>query len=133
VSCGGSPLGFPPFPGNEPPPLREQGAAISAPHYLKGQHCCRNREAGFPPQYAHTRDGGAGWACQYYRVRIRSTRKHDALGEDRLTQEQLARKAEIARETLSVIERGQRDVGIETLARIIKALDATWSEFFEGM
>jgi transcriptional regulator with XRE-family HTH domain len=53
--------------------------------------------------------------------------------KQRSTQRQLAARAELARQTLSDIERGKQDVGVNLLGRIVKALGVTMAEFFEGM
>jgi transcriptional regulator with XRE-family HTH domain len=60
--------------------------------------------------------------------RIRTLRKRSGF-----TQVELANKSEIARETLSKIERGNWEVGLIILARIAKALGVSLAEFFEGL
>ena len=46
------------------------------------------------------------------------------------TQQMLADHAEIAREHLSELENGRKEIGIRTLQRIANALDLPLSEFF---
>lgn len=59
-------------------------------------------------------------------------RRIRTLRRDRgLTQEALASRAGMARESLSIVERGRRDIGVAALDRIIRALDVSWPEFFE--
>lgn len=48
------------------------------------------------------------------------------------TQEQVAKKAEIARTTYAMIEQGERDPSVEVAARIASALKFKWTLFFEG-
>jgi transcriptional regulator with XRE-family HTH domain len=45
----------------------------------------------------------------------------------------LADHAEIAREHLSELENGHKEIGIRTLARIAAALNVTLSKFLEGI
>lgn len=47
-----------------------------------------------------------------------------------ISQEQLAHLAEVSRNYISEIERGKRNVTIESLQRITTALDCTLSDFF---
>ena len=66
--------------------------------------------------------------CTRVGRRVRNLRR-----EACLTQEQLASRAEIARESLSKIETGKREMGLMILGRIAKALDVSLEKFFEGM
>ena len=52
--------------------------------------------------------------------------------EKKLSQEQLALKAEIDRTYMTSVENGRRNVSIVLIERIIKALDVTFEEFFKG-
>jgi len=45
----------------------------------------------------------------------------------------LADHSGLAREHISEIERGRKEVGIRTLHRISQALEVTLSKFFEGL
>ena len=60
--------------------------------------------------------------------RIRELRTHRRAG--RVTQEDLAERADISVSFLSMIERGERAPHIETLARIAEALEVELSELF---
>jgi transcriptional regulator with XRE-family HTH domain len=66
--------------------------------------------------------------CARVGRRIRVLRK-----EMGLNQEQLASKAEIARDSLSKLESGKREMGLYVLGRIVKAFGLTLEEFFRGM
>jgi len=59
--------------------------------------------------------------------RIRIFRK-----ENRLTQERLAEKAELAPSYISDVERGRENISVDTLNRIAKALGVHIHELFEG-
>lgn len=48
----------------------------------------------------------------------------------KLSQEQLALKAEIDRTYITSVENGKRNVSIMIIERIIKALDSNYSDFF---
>mgnify|MGYP001766945659 CR=1 FL=1 len=48
----------------------------------------------------------------------------------KLSQEQLALKAEIDRTYITSVENGKRNVSIAMIERIIKALDSTYGDFF---
>ena len=48
----------------------------------------------------------------------------------KLSQEQLALKAEIDRTYITSVENGKRNVSIAMIERIIKALDSTYGNFF---
>ena len=61
-------------------------------------------------------------------LRIREKRK--ALG---LSQEQLALKAEIDRTYMTSVENGRRNVSIQNIEKIIKALETTFEDFFKGI
>jgi transcriptional regulator with XRE-family HTH domain len=50
----------------------------------------------------------------------------------KLSQEQLALKAEIDRTYMTSVENGHRNVSILVIDKIIKALDTTYEEFFSG-
>ncbi len=60
--------------------------------------------------------------------RIRVLRTHRGW-----TQAMLADHAELAREHLSELENGHKEVGIRTLNRVAKALDIKLAQFFEGI
>lgn len=49
----------------------------------------------------------------------------------RMSQENLAEECELDRSYLGSVERGERNVTILTLERIIKVLGVTYKEFFE--
>ncbi len=49
------------------------------------------------------------------------------------TQEELAHRSGLATVQISRIERGRREVRITTLLRLMKALDVTAEELFEGL
>lgn len=66
--------------------------------------------------------------CVQLGRRIRLLRRRSAY-----TQEELARRAQIARESLSRIESGKREVGVYVLKRIAKALDTPLEELFKGL
>ena len=57
--------------------------------------------------------------------RIKELRK-----ELELSQESLAYKAEVDRTYVTDVENGRRNVSVEILERLIKALDISFSEFF---
>jgi transcriptional regulator with XRE-family HTH domain len=59
--------------------------------------------------------------------RIRELRK-----ELEISQEALAYKAEVDRTYVTDVENGRRNVSVEILERIIKALDVSISEFFNS-
>ena len=50
----------------------------------------------------------------------------------KLTQEELAWKAEVNRTSMNHIENGRRNVSLETLEKITNALEVTFSEFFDS-
>lgn len=60
--------------------------------------------------------------------RIRSCRQKNGL-----TQEELAEKAELHPTYIGQAERGEKNLTIISLERILSALDLTFSEFFEHM
>jgi len=60
--------------------------------------------------------------------RIKEKRK--ALG---LSQEQLALKAEIDRTYMTSVENGKRNISIQNIEKIIKALETTFEDFFKGI
>ena len=49
-----------------------------------------------------------------------------------LSQEALALKAEVDRTYVTDVENGRRNVSVEILERLIKALDVSFSEFFKS-
>ncbi|MDP4150802.1 MAG: helix-turn-helix transcriptional regulator [Bacteroidota bacterium] len=57
--------------------------------------------------------------------RIRQLRK-----ELSLSQESLAYKAEVDRTYMTDVENGRRNISVEVLEKIIRALDISMSEFF---
>ena len=59
--------------------------------------------------------------------RIRQLRK-----ELELSQEALALKAEVDRTYVTDVENGRRNVSLEILERLIKALNVSFSEFFNA-
>ncbi|WP_299583558.1 helix-turn-helix transcriptional regulator [uncultured Sunxiuqinia sp.] len=60
-------------------------------------------------------------------LRIRELRLHK-----KLSQEQLALKAEIDRTYITSVENGRRNVSIILIDKIIRALDTTFEDFFKG-
>jgi len=50
----------------------------------------------------------------------------------KLSQEQLALKADIDRTYMTSVENGKRNVSIMLIDRIIKGLETTYEEFFRG-
>jgi transcriptional regulator with XRE-family HTH domain len=50
----------------------------------------------------------------------------------KISQEQLALKAEIDRTYMTSVENGKRNVSIVLIDKIIKALDTTFEDFFKG-
>lgn len=50
-----------------------------------------------------------------------------------LTQEILSERSEISRDYLSEIERGKKIPSLKRLIKIVKALDISLSDFFEGI
>ncbi|PPQ47521.1 transcriptional regulator [Paenibacillus peoriae] len=58
-------------------------------------------------------------------VRIRQVRKSRGL-----TQEQLGERAQLQSTYIGGVERGERNISIETLEKLIKALEMSPSEFF---
>ena len=50
--------------------------------------------------------------------------------ERALTQEALANKADVDRTYMTDVENGRRNISIEVLEKIIKALDVSFQEFF---
>jgi transcriptional regulator with XRE-family HTH domain len=52
--------------------------------------------------------------------------------QNRLTQEKLAEKAELAPSYISDVERGRENISVDTLHRIAKALGVHIRELFEG-
>lgn len=59
-------------------------------------------------------------------IRIKQVRKKKGL-----TQEELAEKAGINASYMGTVERGERNISIETLEKIIRGLDMTPSDFFQ--
>lgn len=48
----------------------------------------------------------------------------------KISQEELAERADLHRNYVGSVERGERDIGITALARLADALEVTLSEFF---
>lgn len=71
----------------------------------------------------------------------RSTQVHVAVGRNinrlrndaKLTQEQLAEKAEIDRRSLQRIEAGQWNMTVDYLDRLRRCLKVSWTEVFRGI
>jgi transcriptional regulator with XRE-family HTH domain len=59
--------------------------------------------------------------------RIRELRK-----QLEISQEALALKAEVDRTYVTDVENGRRNVSLEILERLVKALEVSFSEFFNG-
>ena len=59
-------------------------------------------------------------------VRLRSMRV-----AQRLSQEALAERANLHRNYVGSVERGERDIGLGSLARLVGALGSSLAEFFE--
>jgi len=49
------------------------------------------------------------------------------------TQAMLADHAELAREHLSELENGKKEIGLRALARVIDALELSFAQFFEDL
>ena len=49
-----------------------------------------------------------------------------------LTQESIAFKAEVDRTFMNHVENGKRNVSIETLEKVIKALETSFKDFFDS-
>ncbi|GET34573.1 transcriptional regulator [Prolixibacter bellariivorans] len=49
-----------------------------------------------------------------------------------ISQEQLALKAELDRTYMTSVENGKRNISIQNIEKIIKALETTFEEFFKG-
>jgi transcriptional regulator with XRE-family HTH domain len=49
----------------------------------------------------------------------------------RLSQEALAERANLHRNYVGSVERGERDIGVGSLARLVSALGSSLAEFFE--
>jgi transcriptional regulator with XRE-family HTH domain len=47
-----------------------------------------------------------------------------------ISQEELAARADLHRNYVGSVERGERDIGISALSRLAAALDVTLAEFF---
>ena len=60
--------------------------------------------------------------------RIRQLRK-----EIQLSQEALALKAEVDRTYVTDVEAGNRNVSLEILERLVKALEVSFEKFFKGI
>jgi transcriptional regulator with XRE-family HTH domain len=60
-------------------------------------------------------------------LRIRELRQNK-----KVSQEQLALKADVDRTYMTSVENGHRNVSILVIDRIIKALDTTFEDFFKG-
>ena len=50
-----------------------------------------------------------------------------------LTQEQLAWEADVDRTYMNHVENGRKNISVQSLAKIIKALGISFSEFFKEM
>jgi transcriptional regulator with XRE-family HTH domain len=61
-------------------------------------------------------------------LRIRELRK-----KKKWTQEELAHNADIDRTYMTDVENGKRNIGIRNIAKLLKALDVSFGEFFKGM
>lgn len=48
-----------------------------------------------------------------------------------ISQEELAERADLHRNYVGSVERGERDIGITALARLVRALEVSLAEFFE--
>lgn len=66
-------------------------------------------------------------AKQKIGLRIRELRQNK-----KVSQEQLALKADVDRTYMTSVENGHRNVSILVIDRIIKALDTTFEDFFKG-
>ena len=49
-----------------------------------------------------------------------------------ISQEQLALRAELDRTYMTSVENGKRNISIQNIEKIIKALETTFEEFFKG-
>lgn len=54
-------------------------------------------------------------------------------GEQGLSQEKLALRAELDRTYIAGVEQGKRNLSIKSLEKIIIALDISFEEFFKGI
>jgi transcriptional regulator with XRE-family HTH domain len=63
-------------------------------------------------------------------IGLRIKEKRKALG---LSQEQLALKADIDRTYMTSVENGKRNISIQNIEKIIKALDTTFEDLFKGI
>jgi transcriptional regulator with XRE-family HTH domain len=61
-------------------------------------------------------------------LRIKEFRKTKGL-----SQEQLALKAEIDRTYMTSVENGKRNVSIQNIEKIVKALEISFEDFFKGI
>lgn len=73
-------------------------------------------------------DENAHWGRVSFGLRVRSIR--EAKG---LSQEHLAEIAGLHRTYVSSLERGQRNVGLDNILALAKALDVTPAELFQGL
>ena len=53
--------------------------------------------------------------------------------EQGLSQEKLALKADVDRTYIAGVENGKRNISIVTLEKIVRSLNVSFSEFFEGI
>ena len=58
-------------------------------------------------------------------ARIRKLRQ-----EAKISQERLAERADLHRNYVGSVERGERDIGITALGQLVSALGLSWAEFF---
>jgi transcriptional regulator with XRE-family HTH domain len=58
-------------------------------------------------------------------------RVHKLRQEMQISQEELAARADLHRDYVGGIERGERDIGITALARLVHALGLSLAEFFQ--
>ena len=61
------------------------------------------------------------------------SRVRDLRRERRISQEELASRAELHRNYVGSVERGERDIGITALSQIARALDVSLADFFGSL
>ena len=64
---------------------------------------------------------------------LNGQRVKEIRNEQGLSQEKLALKADIDRTYLAGVELGKRNLSIKSLDKILKALEVSFHDFFEGM